>query len=252
MKTATIIINGLVGALVCVGLSAYALGARIAPTVPDGLSSKTSALVVADPSAPASTTVLRAAVVGPSGGLMLSTGYSATVTLGEPFIGTTLTSTSYTACVGFQCIGNRVPISSFAWLPIMAKFYPPLCDGFEPNDNRRTVTGGQVSSGVTYSAKLCANDAEDNYLVQKSGAGNISLNITLPVPLRGHTTYFVYATSNFTTPVAGCSGAGSAISAAPFTGTCTVVSAGSYVVRLYTDSPSVFDNNNSYTFSITY
>lgn len=58
---------------------------------------------------------------------MASTGYSASITLGEPFVSTMLTSTLYTACVGFQCIGNHIPITSFAWLPIAVEYIIRRC-----------------------------------------------------------------------------------------------------------------------------
>lgn len=72
----------------------------------------------------------------------------------------------------------------------------------------------------------------DNYLIQKSGAGNIAISISLPVALRNHTTYFVYATSNFTSPHRELLGRRSTISIAPFAATCTGVSAGGYIMRL--------------------
>ena len=139
-----------------------------------------------------------------------------------------------------------------AFVPIVLRAPPALCDSFEPNNSRATVLGGQVTSGASYLAKFCGGDSEDNYRVQKAVAGSLSFTLTLPSTLQGHVVAYAYSASNLVFTLESCTGMGMLISSAPFTASCTGLTAGDYVLRLIMSQEGIYDDINPYTFKITY
>ena len=132
------------------------------------------------------------------------------------------------------------------YLPFAVRAYRPPCDPYEPNDDRRTNPWGPLVSGQSYRAKLCAGDAEDNYYFDASASGKATLYLTLPSSLVNHTSIWLYAQSNLSTPICGTG----PVKTGEYSTQCTISQAGRYIVRLYTDG--TYDNANEYILRVTF
>lgn len=130
--------------------------------------------------------------------------------------------------------------------PIIA----PPCDDLEPNNDRSTTTR-ELALGQLYQAKLCAND-EDNYIVTLASATKPVITLTLPNTLREKTVIFIYNKLNLS-PTATICGEGGLPKNNVITLTkCPPLPAGtSIVVRVYTDNPNDFDDQNAYSLLVT-
>jgi len=132
------------------------------------------------------------------------------------------------------------------YLPVLLCDYRAPCDLYEPNDDRRVDPWGPLASGVTYRARLCTGDEEDNYYLDATGEGELSVQLTVPSTLVGHTAIWAYGPSDLETPICG---------EAPVQGSETTLSCGAdtpgrYVLRLYTDG--VTDDTSPYTLQATF
>jgi Leucine-rich repeat (LRR) protein len=120
----------------------------------------------------------------------------------------------------------------------------PWCDLYEPNDDRRTNPWGPLTLEVTYSAKLCRGDPEDNYTFDVPRAGSGSVDLTLPGALVGRSHILVYATSDLDRVVADHG----PIRDASYRLAFDASQAGRYVVRLYA---SAWDDVSPYELRVS-
>lgn len=139
------------------------------------------------------------------------------------------------------------PQPEYAFLPMMMLIPAQVCDVFEPNDDRRVDPYGPLTIGQSYQARLCADDAEDNFYFDVTANTQLNVAVTLPPSLVSRASVWVYDQLNFGQAICGAG----PITAAPFTlQTCPVFAPGRYVVRLYTADSTVFDDQNSYALQV--
>jgi len=138
-----------------------------------------------------------------------------------------------------------------AYMPLLIRTLPPHCDAYEPNDDRKINPGGPLASGALVRARLCADDAEDNYYLDVPAKTSLQIALSIPPTLSQHLAIGIYAQSSlaFPLPTQGCFK--DTITGTQFAGACQLPGAGRYIVRLYT-SDGVFDNLNEYVLQVSY
>jgi hypothetical protein len=128
----------------------------------------------------------------------------------------------------------------------------PTCDPYEPNDNRATNPYGPLVSNQTYQAKLCSGDIEDNYFFVTMTQDQIQITLHLPPTLVSKTNLYIYDRNDLRQSHDICQAVTGTIVKADTTILCSIPHAGAYVIRLYTDPSTVFDNVNPYTFQVSF
>ncbi|NLF02951.1 MAG: hypothetical protein GX601_18460 [Anaerolineales bacterium] len=129
---------------------------------------------------------------------------------------------------------------------LMSDYHPFWCDAYEPNDHREVNAWGPLQPGVTYSAKLCRGDAEDNYWFDVSRAGRGYVNLTLPASLVGKTAVAVYAATNPNADIAFSDGP---VESAQYRLEYDASHAGRYLVRIYAEN--AWDDASAYTLRVS-
>ncbi|MEO7912986.1 MAG: choice-of-anchor Q domain-containing protein [Roseiflexaceae bacterium] len=138
-----------------------------------------------------------------------------------------------------------------AYIPFVVRTLPPRCDAYEPNDDRKVDPTGPLLSGVLYRAKLCADDAEDNYYFDTPTKTPVQIAISIPPHLVQHLAIGIYAQSALAFPLTTDSCYMNPVASGQFASSCSLPAGGRYIVRLYT-TESAFDNSTDYTLQVSY
>jgi hypothetical protein len=140
-----------------------------------------------------------------------------------------------------------------SYLPLVMRNYPlptptptPLCDPYEPNDDRYHPWG-PLQSNHAYEAKLCTGDPEDNYYFDTVTENPVQIHLQLPSSLVNHTLIWLYSQTNLTQTICGAG----PVTTENYSVSCSISQSGRYIVRLYT-TPGVSDNIYAYTLTVTY
>lgn len=181
--------------------------------------------------------------------------------------GTYSLESGYWAYEAFSVI--QVPFSGRIYMPILGRPRPPTptpitptptpitptpdtrCDLFEPN-NTRTSPAGPLVSKQPNSAKFCNGDDEDNYFFVTNTNEQLQIRLQLPPSLVGKVFLYIYDQDEIGQNRDICKEVTGLMDQADETILCGSTGAGGYVVRLYTQSPADFDNQNPYTLTVTY
>jgi hypothetical protein len=130
----------------------------------------------------------------------------------------------------------------------------PLCDfdDYEPNNNRFTQAA-PISLEVVIVATFCGREQliipknEDNYRFTTITSGMPWIELTMPGSLRPYLIW-LYDSSHLTRGSELC---GSTIDAETTTLKCSPVQPGTYVLRIYPDDITAFDDINPYSLRVT-
>jgi hypothetical protein len=135
----------------------------------------------------------------------------------------------------------------------------PLCDEFEPNNNRES-SATPITLGATITAKICQKEGlpsidelyQDNYRVSTSSHQPLRIKLALPQSLLTQIALAVYDTGAPKNPITGCYI--DEVRTTPFTLNCNIPNQGTstsaYVVRIYSWR-KVYDNTQPYTLVVT-
>jgi hypothetical protein len=197
------------------------------------------------------------------GGATFSMGgkYSLAGTIGQSDAGQ-IGAEMYTLGGGFWGGGAAIPpkIPGPVFLPFTAHAVAvPLCDQYEPNNNRYENPTPMPSTNVI-TAKICSNDVEarypkynfeDNYSFDTTTANPIQVTLRLPTSLLSHISIGIYAARALASPLPGDGCFIDQFQAVPFTTSCGIPQAGRYIVRLYSADGTV-DNVMPYILAVNY
>ncbi|HNP72429.1 MAG TPA: hypothetical protein PKK15_15015 [Kouleothrix sp.] len=124
----------------------------------------------------------------------------------------------------------------------------PPCDAYESNDDYKHPF--TIQAGQSYSAKLCQNDKEDNYIFAISRKAKPRITVDIPQGLRGKVQVWLFDPTNPNNTI--CGYGDSNPIAQVVVSSCPALAPGQYIVVLYTDdSQQLFDNNSPYTLKVT-
>jgi len=137
------------------------------------------------------------------------------------------------------------------YVPVVVRTIPPICDAYEPNDDRKINPTGPLVPGALYHARLCADDPEDNYYFDTPTKTTMHIALSIPPRLVQHIAIGIYAQTALAQPLApkGCF-IGS-IQTNQFTTSCSLPAGGRYILRLYS-TESAYDSRNDYTFQVSF
>jgi len=195
------------------------------------------------------------------GGATFSTGgkYRLAGTIGQSDAGQ-IGAGMFTLGGGFWGGGAAIPpkIPGPVFLPFTARAVTvPLCDQYEPNNNRYEDPAPMPSTNVV-TAKICSNDVEarypnrnyeDNYFFDTTTANPIQVQLRLPTRLISHVAIAIYAAQALGSHIPGCYQ--HLVEVERFPMSCSIPQAGRYIVRLFSADGTV-DNAEPYIITVSH